>query len=88
MSASEKFEIQKTDAEWQAELSPESYRVLRKEGTERAGTRFTIPACTPVQAAAQNCLNPIPSSTAAPDGPVSSNPWMAQWKPESMGRCS
>ena len=26
--------IEKTEAEWQAELSPEEYRVLRKKGTE------------------------------------------------------
>ncbi len=32
------FEITKTDAEWQQELSAEEYRVLRKHGTERAGT--------------------------------------------------
>ncbi|TAK13940.1 MAG: peptide-methionine (R)-S-oxide reductase [Acidobacteria bacterium] len=30
--------IEKTDADWQAELTPEQYKVLRCHGTERAGT--------------------------------------------------
>ena len=39
MAASkEQFEIEKTDKEWQENLTPEQYRVLRKHGTERAGT--------------------------------------------------
>jgi len=30
--------VTKTDAEWKAALTPEQFRVLRKHGTERAGT--------------------------------------------------
>jgi peptide-methionine (R)-S-oxide reductase len=34
----ETFAVQKSDAEWQKELDPAQYHVLRKHGTERAGT--------------------------------------------------
>ena len=37
-TSSNEFEIQKTEQEWQKILTPEQYRVLRKHGTERAGT--------------------------------------------------
>lgn len=30
--------IEKTDAEWKKELTPEQYRILREKGTERAFT--------------------------------------------------
>lgn len=36
MSSEEK--VEKTDAEWQKELTPEEYRVLREKGTELQGT--------------------------------------------------
>ena len=32
--ATEKFEIEKTDAEWRAQLTPERYQILRQQGTE------------------------------------------------------
>jgi len=38
MSPEEQFPLQKSDADWRCELTPEAYRVLRKHGTERAGT--------------------------------------------------
>jgi peptide-methionine (R)-S-oxide reductase len=34
----EKFEVTKTDAQWRKILTPAQFEVLRKEGTERAGT--------------------------------------------------
>ena len=33
--AAEKFEVEKTDAEWRAQLTPQQYDILRKHGTER-----------------------------------------------------
>ncbi|MDJ0588497.1 MAG: peptide-methionine (R)-S-oxide reductase MsrB [Pleurocapsa sp. MO_226.B13] len=32
------YEVQKTEQEWKETLTPEEFRVLRKHGTERAGT--------------------------------------------------
>jgi peptide-methionine (R)-S-oxide reductase len=34
----EHYPVEKSDEDWRAQLAPEQYRVLRKHGTERAGT--------------------------------------------------
>ena len=31
--AAEKFEVEKTDAEWRAQLTPQQYEILRQQGT-------------------------------------------------------
>ncbi|MDE3154421.1 MAG: peptide-methionine (R)-S-oxide reductase MsrB [Acidobacteriota bacterium] len=38
MSTHESFPVEKTDEEWRQTLDAEQFRVLRKHGTERAGT--------------------------------------------------
>jgi peptide-methionine (R)-S-oxide reductase len=37
-AAAEKFEIEKSDAEWRAQLTPQQYEILRNHGTERPYT--------------------------------------------------
>ena len=37
-TSNKNFEINKTEDEWRSILTPEQFRILRKHGTERAGT--------------------------------------------------
>lgn len=38
MDSDRSYPVNKTDEQWQTELTPEEYHVLRKAGTERPGT--------------------------------------------------
>ena len=51
--------VAKTDAEWKKQLSPDQYEVLRKRGTERAGTSplLTVHEAGTFYCAA--CKNPL-----------------------------
>jgi peptide-methionine (R)-S-oxide reductase len=75
---SEHFEVEKSDAEWRAILTPEQYYVLRRHGTERAGTsplnnekRKGIFACA-------GCALPLFSSETKFD---SGTGWPSFWAP-------
>ncbi|KAB2912407.1 MAG: peptide-methionine (R)-S-oxide reductase MsrB [Hyphomicrobiaceae bacterium] len=56
------FEVTRTDEEWRRILSPEAYYVLRKHGTERAGTSPLDKEHRPGTFACAGCDLPLFSS--------------------------
>ncbi|MEZ5899933.1 MAG: peptide-methionine (R)-S-oxide reductase MsrB [Hyphomicrobiaceae bacterium] len=72
------FEITKTDAEWRSELTPEQYRVLRKHGTERAGTSALDKKYDPGTYNCAGCDLPLFSSETKYN---SGTGWPSFWKP-------
>src|SRR6202000_593866 len=61
-SAAEKFEIEKTDAEWRKQLTPQQYEILRQGGPERPGPPPLLKAPRRAPSAAAGCALPLFSS--------------------------
>ena len=73
----EPFEVTRTDAEWRAMLSPLEYKVMRREGTERA---FTSPLNNEKRTGlflCRGCDLPLYSSDAKYD---SGTGWPSFWQ--------
>lgn len=78
MKTTRAFEIEKTDEEWRRQLTPEQYRVLRKHGTERAGTSPLDKEYGPGTYACAGCGLPIFTSETKFD---SGTGWPSFWTP-------
>ncbi|MEQ1714875.1 MAG: peptide-methionine (R)-S-oxide reductase MsrB [Hyphomicrobium sp.] len=72
------FEVTKTDAEWKALLTPEQFQVLRKHGTERAGTSKLDKIYDPGIYNCAGCDLPVYSSETKFN---SGTGWPSFWKP-------
>jgi peptide-methionine (R)-S-oxide reductase len=72
------FEITKTDEEWKKILSPEAHYVLRKHGTERAGTSPLDKIYDPGMYHCAGCDLPLFSSETKYD---STTGWPSFWAP-------
>lgn len=74
--------VQKTDAEWHQELTPEQYQVLRQKGTERAFTGEYAHTKTPGTYQCAGCGQPLFRSDEKYD---SGSGWPSFWEPVSGG---
>ena len=77
-TAAERFEIMKTDDEWKKILTPEQFDVLRKHGTERAGTSPLDKVYDPGMYHCAGCDLPVYSSETKFD---SGTGWPSFFKP-------
>ena len=78
------FEVTRTDAEWRAMLTPLEYKVMRQEGTERAGTSPLDKLTDPGTYVCRGCDLPLYSSKAKYD---SGTGWPSFWEalPDAIG---
>ncbi len=80
--APEHYPVEHTDAEWQRQLPPESYRVLREHGTERAGTSPLNQEKRPGTFACAGCGQEL---FASEDKFESGTGWPSFTRPETPG---
>ncbi|SEO34136.1 peptide-methionine (R)-S-oxide reductase [Salinihabitans flavidus] len=80
----EGFEVTRTEAEWRAMLTPLQYKVMRQEGTERAGTSPLDNVYEPGTYHCRGCDLPLYSSEHKYD---SGTGWPSFWKalPDAIG---
>lgn len=71
------FEVTRSDAEWRSLLSSIEYKVMRKEGTERAGSSPLDKNYSAGTYACRGCDLPVYSSEAKYD---STTGWPSFWK--------
>ena len=71
------FEVTRTDAEWRAMLTKAQYKVMRQEGTERAGSSPLDKVYDPGTYHCRGCDLPVYSSKAKYD---SGTGWPSFWK--------
>ncbi len=74
----ETFEVVKTDEEWRAILTPEQYRILRREGTERPFTNAFHQSKEPGTYHCAGCDLVVFSSASKYD---SQTGWPSFWEP-------
>ena len=77
-NAAEKFEVEKTDAEWRAQLTPQQYEILRKHGTERPWSSPLLKEHRKGIFACAGCDLPLFSSDTKFD---SGTGWPSFWSP-------
>ena len=76
--AAEKFEVEKTDAEWRAQLTPQQYEIPAQHGTERPGSSPLLKEKRKGIFACAGCDLPLFSSETKYD---SGTGWPSFWKP-------